>query len=52
MPQRCACARENDKYDEELRQLVFRSHRIIFTIKGKTVHVMHIRHAARKELEP
>ena len=52
MPERCAFARENDKFEEELRQLVFHSHRIIFTIKGKTVYVMHIRHGARKEIEP
>ena len=35
----------------ELRQLVFKSHRLIFTIRDEEVHVLHIRHVARANLE-
>ena len=52
MPKRCALAHENDTFDEELRQLVFKPYRIILTIKDTTVHVIHVRHVARKEMEP
>jgi len=51
MPERCGFARENDCFSVELRQLVYKSHRIIFTVREKTVHVLHGRHAAIDELE-
>lgn len=52
MPRRCARARENEAFPEiELRQLAFKSHRLIFTIRADEVHVLHIRHAARQDLE-
>jgi plasmid stabilization system protein ParE len=48
MPRRCARARESVLIPGvELRQLVFKSHRIIFTIRGRHVHVLHVRHAAQ-----
>ncbi len=50
MPRRCALARENEFFEEELRQLVFKSHRIVFTIRGDTVHVLFIRHVARRTI--
>ena len=50
-PHRCALARENDAFPgTELRQLVFKSHRLIFTVRGDEVHVLHIRHVARQAL--
>ena len=45
-PHRCPLAREDEVFTEELRQLIYKSHRIIFTIRGQTVHVLHVRHAA------
>ncbi len=50
MPQRCALARENEFFDEELRQLVFKSYRIVFTIRTDTVHILFVRHTARRPL--
>ena len=49
-PERCAFAREREYLDEELRQLVFKSHRIVFTVerKEKRVDVLYVRHASRR----
>jgi hypothetical protein len=44
-------SREEREYlDEDLRQLVFKSHRIVFTIekKEKRVYVLYVRHAGRR----
>lgn len=54
-PERCPLAPENDVFDEDIRQLLYgrRQHRyrVLFTIHGKTVQVLHIRHGARRYLE-
>ena len=50
MPERCALALENHRFAREIRQLLYDQYRILFTIKGRTVHVLHVRHAARKPL--
>ena len=49
-PERCAFAREREYLEEDLRQLVFKSHRIIFRIDKarKVVYVLHVRHAGRR----
>ena len=52
MPRRCALARENDAFDTEIRQLVYQSHRVLFTVERRTVHVLHVRHGARRDLHP
>lgn len=57
LPLRCPLALENDKFPEEIRELLSgkrnSKYRIIFTIRNKsTVVVLHIYHGARKELEP
>ena len=50
-PLRCSYARENDAIPGvELRQLVFKSHRIIFTIRNDEVHVLHVRHTRQRLL--
>src|SRR4051794_20384488 len=50
-PTRHGLARENDEFDEEIRQLLYgkRQHvyRVLFVIRGSRVHVLHVRHAAR-----
>ena len=52
MPLRCPLARENDAFPGvELRQIIFKSHRLIFTVRQRTVQILHIRHAARDNLE-
>jgi plasmid stabilization system protein ParE len=52
LPERCPLAPENDVFDEEIRQLIYGSYRILFTILDDTVRVLHVRHAARRWLEP
>lgn len=49
-PERCAFAREREYLDEELRQLVFKSHRIVFAVakKERRVYVVYVRHARRR----
>jgi len=49
-PERCAFAHEREYLDEDLRQLVFKSHRIVFTVerKEKRVYVLYVRHASRR----
>ena len=51
MPQRCSFAREREELDVDVRQIVFRSHRILFTIEKGSVLVLHIRHARRNTLK-
>ena len=49
-PERCGFAREREYLEEDLRQLLFKSHRVVFRIDGarKTVYVLHVRHARRR----
>jgi len=54
-PKRQPLALESDAFDVEVRQLLYGrgrgQYRILFTIKEKTVHVLHIRHSARRSIE-
>lgn len=52
MPRRCPLAPENEFFDEEIRHLIYGAYRILFTIEGKSVHVLHVRHGARRYLKP
>jgi len=52
MPERCGFAPENDWCDFELRQLLYGSYRILFTIRADRVFVLHIRHGARRFVSP
>lgn len=49
-PQRCAKARESEYLDDDLRQLVFQSHRVVFAIRiaERRVDVLYVRHAKRR----
>jgi len=51
-PDRCAFARESEYLEEDLRQLLFHSHRVVFSIdqRNRTVCVHEVRHAARAAL--
>ena len=55
-PLRCPIAAENDKFPEEIRELMYgrrkQKHRIVFTIRNDAVFVLYVRHLARDELEP
>ena len=52
LPSRCRLAPENPDSPVELRQLLYgrtpHVYRILFTIEGDTVHVLHIRHGRRR----
>jgi plasmid stabilization system protein ParE len=51
-PEGCGLALENDFVNFEVRQKLYGSYRILFTIDGHRVIVMHVRHAARRMLSP
>jgi plasmid stabilization system protein ParE len=54
-PQRCPLAHENDHFPQEIRELLYGKrrgvYRILFTIVGETVSILHVRHAARRFLD-
>lgn len=53
-PQRCALAPENAVFPFEVRHLLYgrkpHVYRIIFTVEGNTVPVLHIRHGRRQPI--
>jgi hypothetical protein len=38
-------APEDDEFSQEIRQMVVGRYRVLFTIKGREVHVLHVRGA-------
>jgi len=54
LPQRCRFAPENAEFPFEVRQLVYgrkpHQYRVLFTIDGDMVVVLHIRHGRRERL--
>ena len=50
LPHRCPLARENGFLSADVRQLLFHQHRIIYTVIGDTVHVLHVRHQRQRPL--
>lgn len=52
MPERCRLVPESEAFGQEIRQLLYGAYRILFVIRGNVVHVLHIRHGARKYLRP
>ena len=54
LPHRCPLARESEEFPFEVRQLLYgrrsNAYRILFTIEGDTVHVLHIRHSRRSPI--
>ncbi len=47
---RCPCAPENKFLVEEIRHLLFQKYRVVYTVSGNTVHVLHIRHQRQRPL--
>ena len=45
MPEGFPFAPEDDEFSEEIRQMVAGRYRVLFTIKGRKVHVLHLRGA-------
>lgn len=52
MPERFPRAPESGVIDRPIRQFHFKSHRVLFTVEGSVVHVLHVRHGARLPEEP
>jgi plasmid stabilization system protein ParE len=52
MPTRCVVSPESPVAGSEVRQLVFGNYRILFTVQGDTVYILHVRHAAREPMLP
>ena len=47
---RCSPATEDSLVDEVVRQLLFQQYRILYTVRGDTVYVLHIRHQNQESL--
>ena len=52
MPKRCGLAPEDEVFEEDIRQLLYGKYRVLFQVVGQTVYVLHIRHGARKTIDP
>lgn len=54
LPERCSIIREQEAFEEEVRELLYHSHRIIFTIQehDSLVLVHAFRHTAQDDLIP
>ena len=53
MPEAFPLAPENDEFSADIRQMIVGRYRVLFTIKGRKVHVLHIRGAyVGKQTEP
>lgn len=54
LPRRCPLAPEGEHFNEEIRHLLSGKrrnvYRVLFTIRGNIVHVLHIRHGSRRFL--
>lgn len=50
MPLRCPKIPERRHFKEELRHLIYRRHRIIFSVSGQKVTVVRIYHGAQRPL--
>ena len=51
-PKRCAVAPESAFFDEEIRHLVYGRYRVLFSVKGRTVFVLRVRHSSRDYWRP
>lgn len=52
MPKAFPLAPENNEFSEEIRQMIVGRYRVLFTIKGREVHVLHVRGAYVGTNEP
>ena len=54
MPERCPLIREHEAFEAEVRNLVYHSHRIIFTVNDEAsiVEVHAFRHGAQDDITP
>lgn len=52
MALRCPVAPESSILGREIRHLLYESHRILYTVNGGLVAVLHVRHCARRLAVP
>jgi len=52
VPKGFPLAPEDDEFSEEIRQMIVGRYRVLFTIKGRNVHVLHVRGAYVGAIEP
>ncbi len=56
MPERCPLARENKEFSFEVRNLLHgrkpHVYRVVFTVEGDTVYILHIWHGRRRQIAP
>jgi plasmid stabilization system protein ParE len=45
IPKAFPLAPEDDEFSEEIRQMIVGRYRVLFTIRGRKVHVLHVRGA-------
>ena len=51
LPERCPIAPESTEFDEMIRQMIVGRYRILFAIRGKKVHILHVRGASSETVE-
>jgi len=49
---RCPLAPENDYFEEEIRHLIVKNYRVLFTINNDTVYILHARHGHQQWITP
>jgi len=52
MPERCPIAPEDPEVEPEIRHLILVPYRILFTLAGRDVFVLHVRHGHRRSASP
>jgi hypothetical protein len=56
-PERFGLAHESDFFDDEVRELLYgsgrrKTHRALFTINGRRVEILSVRHIAQRDITP
>lgn len=51
-PRAFALAPEDNEFSEEIRQVIVGRYRVLFTIKGREVHVLHVRGSYVGSIDP
>ena len=51
MPRRYPTIPERKYFEEELRRLIYQSHRIIFSVSGNKMMVLRVYHGAQRPLK-